>query len=63
MLNYSDVSIIEQNFASGTENVNPFAVISWIGTIWLHHQQMIGLMRLDSQKQPQILKVILLHKQ
>ena len=33
MLNYSDVSVIEQNFASGTENVNPFAVISWLGTI------------------------------
>ena len=33
LLNYTDFPIIEQSFASGAENVNPFAVISWIGDI------------------------------
>ena len=33
LLNYTDVPVIEQSFASGAENVNPFAVISWIGDI------------------------------
>jgi len=33
MLDYSDKKIISQPFASGVENVNPFAVISWVGEI------------------------------
>lgn len=33
LLNYTDFPIIEQTFASAAENVNPFAVISWIGDI------------------------------
>lgn len=32
-LNYTDVPVIEQTFASGAENVNPFAVVSWVGDI------------------------------
>ncbi len=33
LLNYTDVSAIEQTFASGAENVNPFAVVSWVGDV------------------------------
>ena len=33
LLNYDDISVIEQPLASGVENVNPFSVISWVGDI------------------------------
>jgi len=33
LLNYSDVVVVDQPFASGVENVNPFAVVSWVGDI------------------------------
>ena len=34
-LNYSDVEYLKNNFATRAENVNPFAVVNWIGTIQL----------------------------
>lgn len=33
MLDYSNKAIVTQPFASGVENVNPFAVISWVGDL------------------------------
>lgn len=33
MLNYTDLLLIEQPYACVLENVNPFAVISWVGTL------------------------------
>ncbi len=33
MLDYSDKAIVTQPFASGVENVNPFAIISWVGDL------------------------------
>jgi len=33
LLKYDDIAVIEQPLASGVENVNPFAVISWVGDI------------------------------
>ena len=33
MLNYTDLLLIEQPYACVLENVNPFAVISWLGTL------------------------------
>jgi len=35
-LNYSDTEFIRQRFATRTENVNPFAVINWIGSVGLN---------------------------
>ena len=34
-LNYSDVLYLENRFATRSENVNPFAVVNWIGAIEL----------------------------
>ena len=34
-LNYTDVSYVKNKFATRVENVNPFAVVNWIGTIEL----------------------------
>jgi hypothetical protein len=35
-LNYSETTFIEQKFSTRTENVNPFAVINWIGSVALN---------------------------
>jgi len=35
-LNYTDKAFIKQNFATTTENVNPFAVINWVGIVGLN---------------------------
>jgi hypothetical protein len=35
-LNYSEVEFIKQRFATRTENVNPFAVINWVGVAQLN---------------------------
>jgi hypothetical protein len=35
-LNYSEVEYVKNEFATGTENVNPFNVINWIGSIQLN---------------------------
>ncbi len=35
-LNYDDVTFIENQFATRIENVNPFAVVNWIGQIELN---------------------------
>jgi len=35
-LNYRDVVYIENNFATRTENINPFNTPSWIGSIELN---------------------------
>ena len=35
-LNYSDVLYLENRFATRSENVNPFAVVNWIGAIELN---------------------------
>ena len=33
LLNYDHEELIDQPFASGVENINPFAVVSWVGTL------------------------------
>jgi len=35
-LNYTETTFIEQKFTTRTENVNPFGVINWIGTVALN---------------------------
>ena len=35
-LNYSDTVYLENNFATRIENVNPFAVVNWIGQVELN---------------------------
>ena len=35
-LKYTEKKFIEQKFATRTENVNPFAVINWVGIIQLN---------------------------
>jgi hypothetical protein len=35
-LNYSEVEYTKNQFATGTENVNPFNVVNWIGSIQLN---------------------------
>lgn len=35
-LNYTDREFIKQRFATRTENVNPFAVINWVGIVGLN---------------------------
>ena len=35
-LNYTETTFIKQNFATRTENVNPFAVINWVGVAQLN---------------------------
>mgnify|MGYP003320983351 CR=1 FL=1 len=35
-LNYTEKAFIKQNFATATENVNPFAVINWVGIVGLN---------------------------
>ena len=35
-LDYTEQSFIEQRFATTTENVNPFAVINWVGIVGMN---------------------------
>ena len=35
-LNYTETPFIRQRFATATENVNPFAVINWVGTVGMN---------------------------
>ena len=59
-LNYDDTIYLENNFATRIENVNPFAVVNWIGQVELNPALTHGL-KLEELLQHMILKVVSIH--
>ena len=57
MFELHDTVYLENNFATRIENVNPFAVVNWIGQVELNPAQTHGL-RLEELLQHMILKVV-----